>query len=228
VIRAAIFDLDGTLADTEALHYEAFAMVLGARGIELSRADYFARLIGFNDRDCFATVLGENGRAADAAALEPLIAEKAEAYQRMIADRDVLYPGAEKLVRACAARLPIIVATGTLRVEAEMILRRAGLRELFVDVVAAEDVERGKPEPDAFVTALGRLGFHLRDRNPVQPAECMVVEDTAAGVEAARRAGMRVVAVCHNAAAAELAGADIVRASVADIDLDEVLRAFAA
>ena len=64
MIRAIIFDLDGTLADTEPLHFEAFARVLRAEGIELDRADYYARLIGFDDRDCFAAVLRENGSAA--------------------------------------------------------------------------------------------------------------------------------------------------------------------
>ena len=88
-----------------------------------------------------------------------LIARKTAVYQAMIAERDVLYPGAEKFVRDCAQRFPLMIATGTLRVEAETILRRAGLRELFLDIIAAEDVERGKPEPDGFIAALGRIGI---------------------------------------------------------------------
>ncbi len=222
MIRAIIFDLDGTLADTEPLHFAAFAELLGAEGIQLTREEYFERLIGYTDRDCFAVVMREHGRPADDAAIAHLAARKAARYQEMIADRDLLYPGAAEFVRRCAARFPLAVATGTLRDEAELILGRAGLRKLFVDVVAAEDVENGKPAPDSFLAALSRLAARLRP--PPKREECLVIEDTAAGIEAARRAGMRVLAIAHSASPADLARADLVRESLAKIDLDDVLR----
>ncbi|HWN58135.1 MAG TPA: HAD family phosphatase, partial [Methylomirabilota bacterium] len=107
----------------------------------------------------------------------------------------------------------------------EAILRRAKLRDLFLDIIAAEDVERGKPEPDGFIAALGRIGFVLRQRDPVLAEECLVVEDTRAGIEAAHRASMKVLALCHNASADDLASADVVRASILDLDLDDVIHA---
>jgi beta-phosphoglucomutase len=225
MIRAVIFDLDGTLVDTEPLHFAAFNEVLRPDAIEIEFADYVRRLIGLNDHDCFATVLKENQSNASEERLADLIARKSAIYQAMIAERDVLYPGAEKFVRACAQRFPLMIATGTLRIEAETILRRAGLRDLFLDIIAAEDVERGKPEPDGFIAALGRIGFVLRQRDPVLPHECLVIEDTHAGIEAAHRAGMRVLALCHLLPAADLAAADVVRESITDLDLDDVLRA---
>jgi HAD superfamily hydrolase (TIGR01509 family) len=227
MIRAIIFDLDGTLADTEPIHFEAFAEVLRPVGINLSRGEYFSRLIGYDDHDCFAAVLAENGAAADEVRLGELIARKAELYQRRIANRDVMYPGAEAFVRKCAERFPLIIATGTLRAEAEMILGRAQIRELFLDVIAAEDVTHGKPAPDGFLAALGRIGFILRPHPSITADECLVIEDTVAGVEAAHRAGMHVLAVCHSASADDLEPADVVTPSLAGTDLNQVLRRLA-
>lgn len=227
MIRAIIFDLDGTLADTEGLHFAAFSRVLEAEGIALGRDDYYSRLIGFDDRECFAAVMSEHGRPPDDHELASLIARKAAIYQKFIAERDVLYPGAAEFVRSCFGRFPLTIATGTLRVEAEQILRRANLRDLFADIVAAEDVEHGKPAPDCMMAALARLSFILRPHPPIEPGNCLVIEDTAAGIASARAAGMKVVAVCQTAGPEVLGAAHVVCESIGAIDLDAILRGFA-
>jgi beta-phosphoglucomutase len=227
-VRAIIFDLDGTLADTEQLHFEAFNAVLRPYGIEIPRADYFRRLIGYNDRDCFTLLLREHEKPAREALVGELIAQKTGVYQAIVAERQVLFPGAAEFVRSCANRFPLALVTGTLRAEAEMILRKAEIRGLFADILAAEDVELGKPEPDGFNMALGRLGYILRPHPPLLAAECLAIEDTAAGIEAARRAGMRVLAVAQTVSPSELAAADLVRPSLLETNLNEVLQLLAA
>ena len=143
-------------------------------------------------------------------------------------DGDRLYPGATEFVRKCAERFPLMLATGASRRDAEQRLRRAHLRDAFLDVLGAEDAERSKPAPDLFTAALGRIGFLLRQRDPVEPSQCLVVEDSSPGIEAAHRAGMFVLALTHTRAPAALAAADFVHLSFAEVDLDAILRICAA
>ena len=224
MIRAIIFDLDGTLVDTEPLHFQGFREVLAGEGIELGREEYFQRLIGYTDRECFSVVLREHRRSGGPEFIEDLIARKAARYMELIHGEDLYYPTAQEFVRECARRFPLVLATGTLRVEAETILRRAGLRELFVDVVSAEDVERGKPAPDSFLLALSHLKKRPELTPPIRPDECLAIEDTPAGVEAARAANMKVLAIAHTSPAQSLAHAHLVRPSLAETDLDDILR----
>ncbi|MGO9451643.1 MAG: HAD family hydrolase [Candidatus Binataceae bacterium] len=137
-------------------------------------------------------------------------------------------PGADAFIRACANRFPLVAMTDTTRAEADGALRASGLGSLFLDIVAAAEVEHPKPAPDLMVATLGRIGFLLRDRNPVEPRECLVVESSADGVEAARSAGMHSLAIAHESSLTQLAGADFVHESFAAVDLDEILRRCAA
>jgi len=230
MIRAFIFDLDGTLANTEPLHLAAFNAVFRDRGIEISEADYFnptSGFIGLNDRDCFITALARHGIRTDADEIAALVATKSRTFQTMAAEGAKLFPGEERFVRSAAERFPLVVVTGALRADAEATLRGIGLRDLFLDVVAAEDAERGKNAPEPFITALGRLGYILRDRDPIQAGECLAVEDSPYAIEGAHHAGMKALAIAHTVRAEALSAAEIVRPSMRDADLDEILRALA-
>jgi beta-phosphoglucomutase-like phosphatase (HAD superfamily) len=136
-----------------------------------------------------------------------------------------LHPGADAFMRACAGRFPILVTAGIERTRAERALRSHDLHSTVLDVLTAAEVEKPKPAPDLLIAGLGRIGFLLRDRNPVEPNECLVVDSSRAGVEAARAAGMRSLAIANGRSSAQLiSAADFVRDSFAAVNLDDVLR----
>ena len=207
--RAVIFDCDGVIADDEPLHLRVFQAVLAPLGITITTAEYAERYLGLDDRGVFLEALRAHGIAPTPAQVAGLIDEKAQRFRRVLESEAHIYPGVVEFVRSLAG-LPLAVASGALREEIEMILRRAGIRDAFAVIVAAEDVHAGKPDPEGFRAALAALDRLSREGGRIVPAECLVVEDSIAGVEAGRRAGMRCLAVTNSYPAADLGAADLV------------------
>src|SRR5947207_2552172 len=142
-----------------------------------------------------------------------LMAAKADRFLGLVRAGAPIFPGVPTFVRAAAARVPLAVASGALRHEIELILVQAGLADCFAAIVSAEEVSAGKPSPEGFLHALERLRVRLPD---LAPRDCLVVEDSQPGLEGARRAGMRCLAVTNSYPAAELAGADLIVSSLAE------------
>jgi len=159
-LQAIIFDFDGVLADSERLHLRAFRGVLEEAGFQLSEVDYLEKYLGLEDADVFLSVARDCSRQLARSQLEGMLGEKAARYQAMIASSPVLYPGVEELVREWSASVPLAIVSGALRAEIDAILGRVDLARCFTTIVSAEDVMRGKPAPDGYLLALGRLGEH--------------------------------------------------------------------
>ncbi|MDX2040048.1 MAG: HAD family phosphatase [Acidobacteriota bacterium] len=223
MLKAVIFDFNGVIVDDEPLHLELFRRVLGEEGIALSDEDYHAKYLGYDDRGCFTAALADVGRAAlsvNAAFIAELIERKAGYYREAIEKRMLLFPGVIELVKKLAAKYPMAIASGALRGEIEIVLQRGGIRECFLEIVAAEDVSACKPDPEGYVKALAALNTNLSDR--IQPSECLVIEDSIAGIEAAKLAGMRCLAVTNSYAADQLANADWIVATLVDCDPEKL------
>lgn len=182
---AVIFDLDGTLVDSEPNYYEAGRRVLEGHGVTGFGWRDHERFIGIGTRETLATLRAEYGIEAP---VEQLLAEKNQAYLELAADGTEVFPQMRKFVELLhAAGHPVIVASGSARAAIDAVLTGTGLAALLPHYVSAEEVAHGKPEPDVFLEAARRLG--------AEPARCVVVEDAPPGAEAASRAGMRCIAV---------------------------------
>ncbi|BDG01216.1 HAD-IA family hydrolase [Anaeromyxobacter oryzae] len=183
-VRGVIFDLDGTLVDSEEVYYEADRAVLARRGVTLTREDK-RRYIGRGSLEMMIDVRSRHGLAESAA---DLLAEKNREYLALAGAGTRVYPEMRRLLDLVRARgVPVAVASGSSPVVLETLLDALDLASAFAAVVSAEQAGRGKPAPDVFLEAARRLGL--------PPQECLVVEDSPFGVEAAKRAFMSCIAV---------------------------------
>ncbi len=227
MVRALLFDFNGVLVDDEPLHSELFARVLAEEGVVVPSHDYAERYFGLDDRAGFASALAEAASPASEERIARLVARKAAYYQLAIRRGGYPYfPGAAELVRAAAAAgLTLAVVSGALRAEVEGGLRQEGLLPCFKRLITAEDVRRGKPDPEGYATALAALNSDppLPSRL-IHPHEVAAIEDSPAGLEAAAACGLRTVAVGHSYPAVALALADVVVPRLADLGLAELLR----
>jgi HAD superfamily hydrolase (TIGR01509 family) len=193
VLRAVLFDFNGVLVDDEPIHLEMFQRVLADEGIALTTEDCYGRTLGLDDRGCFAAVLAAAGEEASVPRLMRLLARKSAYYQERIRKQGYPFiPGAPELVRELAAAGRMLgIVTGALRDEVEGALRQAGLRDLFKVLVTAEEVEKGKPDPEGYLRALeGLSSLPPLPARLIHPHEVLAVEDSPAGLAAAAEAGL--------------------------------------
>jgi len=199
MITAIVFDFDGVIADSEVLHLRAYQAVLEPLGVELTRGDYFARYLGFDDRGVFSTVSADHRLGLEAAQIDALIAQKTVVFEALEAKAAMLFPGAAACVLRLAEAFPLGIASGALRHEIESVLDRSGLRPYFAFIVASGDTPSSKPAPDPYLRA---AQLHAR---PAQ--ECLAIEDSRWGLESARTAGLACVGITHTYPRAELTAA---------------------
>lgn len=211
-LRAVIFDMDGVLTDSEPLINRAAVEMFRERGLTVHPED-FTPFVGTGEDRYLGGVAERYGFALD------LVAAKKRTYEiylALVPTKLRAFPGAQKLVHACRnAGWKTAVASSADRIKIEanlvqIILPPAGWDAL----VCAEDVTHKKPAPDIFLAAARKL--------QVAPAECVVVEDAVNGIQAAKAARMRCVAVAQTFEASRLTAADLIRPSLAEVSLDDL------
>jgi HAD superfamily hydrolase (TIGR01509 family) len=147
--------------------------------------------------------------------------KKAAAYMASLKDHLVIFPGVREFVEEAASAYPVAIASGALRSEIELILEQAGIRKAFRYITSAEDVTKGKPDPQSFLHALAGLN-QQSVAFPIAPESCLVIEDSVPGIRAARSAGMKVLAVANTHTVQDLHEAHAISQSLSGIRLDDV------
>lgn len=227
MLKAIIFDCDGIVANNEPLHLRMFQKVLGEEGIPLTEKEYYNIYLGMDDNGCFTAVLSAHGQSVTSEKINVLIERKARYYKDAIDHELTLFPGVCSLVQEASKRYRLAVASGALLHEIELILKAAGIREAFNVIVSAEDVSAGKPDPEGFRKALSRLNAcSTKPASSILPEECLVIEDSIAGVQAAKAARMKCLAVTNSYPREQLKEADLIVDSLEGTLLESLERLF--
>ena len=219
---ALILDFDGVIADSEPIHLACFQEVLRREtGIPLTHEQYMSTYIGYSDRDAFTAILRDNGLPIDRVRIESLSQAKSVLVREEISRSARALPGALETIEAAAARgLALAICSGALRGEVELALQVLGTAAHIAVIVAAEDVERSKPDPAGYRLTVERLAE--RNRTKLDPRRCVAVEDSPAGIRAAKEAGLKVLGLTTSFPASEVAGADRVVSTLADVCLADL------
>ena len=181
-VRALMFDFNGTLSHDEPLLCAIYRELFAKHGRPLTEEQYYGRLAGLPEEAIIGGWLGVDGPV-----LASLVAERIERYAIEAADGSTVADPVRAAVRYAAARVPVAIVSGAFRAEIEPVIEAADIAGEITAIVAADDVEHGKPHPEGYLLALERLG--------VGPGAAIALEDTEAGISSAKAAGLRCLAI---------------------------------
>jgi beta-phosphoglucomutase len=208
-IEAVIFDFDGVIVDTEPLHHAAFQRTLEPLGLHFTWQEYVETYIGFDDRDAFRHAFSAKGRELNQETLHRLIDQKASVFNEVIRSGVTAYPGVVELIHLLHTnKMPLAICSGALRSDIEPILAMLKISKYFKIIVTADDVAASKPDPECYELTFQKLAS--AHNHSFSKGTTIAIEDTPAGISAAKAAGLMVCAVTNSYPAARLGHATYV------------------
>jgi beta-phosphoglucomutase len=207
MLKAVIFDFDGVIADTEALHFAAFNDVLAQYNIELTEEEYYEQYLGYSDIDCFNAINDSYKLEWDDAEIEDLVLQKADTFEGYLSAGAVIIKGVPQFVEMLQKNnIHIALCSGATMRDIKAVIGASPLFSVFKVIVSADDVLVGKPDPEGYMMARKRLSAAVGQ--PIATSECLAIEDSEWGLEAARAASMHTLGVTNSYPSAALGMAD--------------------
>ena len=191
-MRALLVDFNGTLSDDEPVLFRIFRELFAEAGRPLGEGEYYAELAGYSDREIIRKWLGRD---------DPDLLERKTARYRDLADGSSVRSEARDAIRSAAEVVSVAIVSGSARAEIEPVVTGAGLADAITLIVSEDDVRRSKPDPEGYLLALHLLG--------VDAGDAAAIEDSEAGVAAAKAAGLYCAAVTTTLPADRLSAADV-------------------
>ncbi|MDD5011939.1 MAG: HAD family phosphatase, partial [Phycisphaerae bacterium] len=194
MLKAVIFDFDGVISDSEPCHFAAANEVLKEFSTQISKEEYYAEYLGFTDYELFEAVRDKSKADYKGISIDRLVEKKAVAFKKLIKQIDHLIDGVSELIEQLKNnKIKIAINSGACLADIKIMLAGSSIEKSFEVIVSADDVERGKPHPEGYLTALE--GLNVISDSPIQAGQCAVLEDSRWGIISAKKAGMKVIAV---------------------------------
>jgi beta-phosphoglucomutase len=198
-LKAVLFDFNGVIINDEKTHEKLIEQLLLEENLRIAPGEFQRYCVGRSDRAALKDLLENRGRFVSETYLLDLIKRKEKAYFKELESLEKLptYPGLEDLIfRLQGLQCKLAVVSGALKSEIELVLERLNLRSSFSVIVAGDDITTSKPEPDGYLLGIERLKAAFPELD-LKAQDCLAIEDTAAGLKAARSAGIRVVGIAN-------------------------------
>jgi beta-phosphoglucomutase len=207
MLRAVILDFDGVITDSEILHFRALNKVLAKLGFQMTKKDYYQYYLGLSDLDFFKELEQKGRLRLDSQQMQQALEEKKQLYEKLAMTEGRIIEGVRDFLEMLRQNnIPMAICSGALLPEINLILEGAQLRHFFDCVVSAEQIKKGKPAPDGLLLTLQKL--NKKSQNQITADQCVVIEDSHWGLEAAKAAGMHPVAVTNSYDAPQLTPAE--------------------
>jgi beta-phosphoglucomutase len=221
MLRAVIFDFDGVITDSEILHLRAFNQSLVPYGVEISTKDYYTNYLGFSDFDCYKALIDNDRLKIDKQQIEGIIKKKSKIFEELTRTEGRTIDGVHEFLQMLEDNnIPMSICSGSLLTEIEVMLEGSGLRRYFAEIVSAEQVKKGKPSPEGFLLSLKKL--NQKSHSPIAAKECIVIEDSYWGLQAARDAGMHTIAITNSYDAEQLSLAEKIVSHLNELTIDDL------
>lgn len=228
MIEAVVFDFNGVIVDDEPSHVVCFQQALAEFGLSLTTEDYYNRYLGMDERTCAGRLLTAKEGRCDPLLLRQIMDRKAELFRIHTAHhKPPLFPGVVEFVQQASARQRLAIASGGRREQILYALSGTAIEGAFEVIVAAEDCAVGKPDPAIYLLTLRRLNERIPQRMSLTPRDCVVIEDSKAGIQSARAAGMQVIGLATTYDAGDLTEADLVIPSLQHVTPETLWRSLA-
>ena len=221
MLRAVIFDFDGVITDSEILHFRSFNQVLAQHGMEITVKDYYKDYLGLTDLDLLNLLVNKGLLELDDEGIKNLAKQKEQVFEKLAQTEGSIIGGVRDFLEMLKDNsIRMAICSGALLAEIEMILEEARLRSFFEVIVSAEYVKKGKPNPEGLLLTLQRL--NERSRNPTLSSQCIVIEDSHWGLEAAKAAGMHTIAITNSYDAEQLSLAEKVVTHLSQLSIKDL------
>lgn len=227
-LRAIIFDFNGVIADDETPHFLTFQQALQEDGLALTEEDYYGTYLGMDERNCATALVESVIGIQDPVRIQRILDRKAALFRDYTArHKPQLFPGVVEFVNRAGERYRLAIASGGRREQIDFALRDTPIEKDFAVIGSAEDTTIGKPDPAIYQLTLNRINrLEPRPQPPIGPEECLVIEDSLAGIHSAKAAGMQVIGLATTYPADRLLEAHLVLPSLEGLSMDRLEKLF--